>query len=68
MNNADYLDGEGDILADRILQCEAGSLILDRRRHEQLAWEAECWLEKLRLAIPDTEYINPVPDYEAGVL
>ena len=68
LNNADYLDGDGQILADRILQREAGGLILDRRRHEQLAREAERWLEELRSAIPDTEHISPALDYEAGVL
>ena len=68
LNNADYLDGEGEILADRILQREATGLLLDRERHERLAREAERRLEILRSAVPDIEHISPTLDYEAGVL
>ena len=67
-NNADYLDGDGDILADRVLQSEATRLLLDRERHERLARPAERCLEKLRAAVPDTEYLSPALDYQAGVL
>ena len=65
---ADYLDDEGEILADRILQRKATGLFLDRDRHERLALQLENCLEKLRSAVPDTGYIDPVLDYEAGVL
>ena len=68
LSNADYLDGDGGILADRILQREAAGLLLDRERHERLARQAERCLENLRSAIPDTEHISPALDYEAGVL
>ena len=67
-NIADYLDDEGEILADRILQRKATGLLLDRDRHERLSLQVENCLEKLRSAVPDTEYIDPVLDYEAGVL
>ena len=67
-NNADYLNDEGEILANRILQRKATGLLMDRDRHERLALQVESCLEKLRSAIPDTEYIDPVLDYEAGVL
>ena len=67
-NNADYLDGEGDVLADRVLQREATRLLLDPERHGRLARSAERCLAKLRAAAPDTEHISPALDYEAGVL
>ena len=67
-NNVDYLDSDGKILAERIFQREATGLILDREQHERLARQAERWLEKLRSAVSDTEYIHPTLDYEAGVL
>lgn len=67
-NYADYLDGDGKILADRILQRQAASLLLNRQRHEYLARQAERCLENLRSAVPDTEYISPALQYEAGVL
>ena len=67
-NHADYLDGDGKVLADRILQREATGLLLDRDRLERLAQQAEGWLERLRSAIPDTEHLHSAADYESGVL
>ncbi len=67
-NNADYLDDEGEILANRILQRKATGLLLDQDRHERLSLQMENCLENLRSAVPDTEYIDPVLDYEAGLL
>ena len=67
-NAADYLEDDGGILADRILQREATGLLLDPERHELLARQAECWLEILHSAVPDTQHIGPSPDYEAGAL
>ena len=68
LNDPDYLDGDGAILADRILQREATGLLLDREHHKRLAREMERPLEKLRSAVPDIEHISPTLDYEAGVL
>ena len=67
-NIPDYLDGDGDILADRTLQSTATDLLLDRKRHERLARQAERCLEKLRSTVPDIAHISPTLDYEAGVI
>ncbi len=67
-NGPAYSDDDGDILANRIVQSEAKGLLLDPEWHECLAQASARCLQTLRAAVPDVEHINPVPDYEAGVL